>query len=119
VNHRPETVTLGRAHDLRRGMHERLDSAGQSAPEVSGPKSKPHPPDVARKAECEQAPGVPRRGADQEIRVGVAADDAMHDHDVRRVNLLLLLHEVSVPSLDPPLGSGLAGERARLFVIAV
>ena len=60
-----------------------------------------------------------RGGPDQEVRVGIAAHDPMHDHDVGRVDAGFALGEISVTPLDPLLGSRLAGEGARLLVIAV
>ena len=49
-------------------------------------------------------------GADEEVRVGIAADDPMHHHDVGRVDAGLALGEIAVTPLDSLLGSRLAGE---------
>ena len=58
-------------------------------------------------------------GPDEEVRVGIAAHDPMHDDDVGRVDAGFALGEISVTPLDSLLGSRLAGEGARLLVVAV
>ncbi len=58
-------------------------------------------------------------GADEQLRVGVAADDPVHDDHVSRLDGRLLLGEVAVAPLDPRLGPGLCREGLRLLVVAV
>ena len=60
-----------------------------------------------------------RGGADQPLRIGEAADDAVHDHEVGSLDLRLFFDEVPVAPLDLLLGARLSREGIRLLVVAV
>ena len=62
---------------------------------------------------------MPGGGADEQLRVGIAADDAVHDDHVGRLDRGFLHGEVSMASLDPRLHAGLCREGPRIFVVAV
>jgi AmiR/NasT family two-component response regulator len=58
-------------------------------------------------------------GADEQVRVGVAADDAMHDDHVGGLERCFLLSEVAVAPFDPRVGAGLGREGLGLLVVTV
>jgi len=62
---------------------------------------------------------VPGSGADEQLRIGIAADDPVHDDQVGRLDRSLVLGEVAVATLDPRLRAGLCRECLRLFVVTV
>jgi two-component system, response regulator PdtaR len=62
---------------------------------------------------------VPGSCADEQLRIGVAADDAVHDDHVGGLDRSFFLGEVAVAPFDPRLGAGLCREGLRLLVVAV
>ena len=120
MQHGSQPGALGDRDHARRLVQERLDAADQPEPDVRDAHGDPQPPRVvAWEAQREQPPRVARRGADQLLRVGVAADDLVHHDDVGGVNESLLLGEVAVEPLDSLLHARLPRKRPGLFVVAV
>jgi two-component system, response regulator PdtaR len=62
---------------------------------------------------------VPSGGADEQLRIGVAADDAVHDDHVGEFDRCFLFGEVTVAPFDPRLGAGLCREGLSLLVVSV
>jgi AmiR/NasT family two-component response regulator len=62
---------------------------------------------------------VPSSGADEQLRIGVAADDAVHDDHVGGLDRCFLFGEVTVAPFDPRLGAGLCREGLSLLVVSV
>jgi two-component system, response regulator PdtaR len=58
-------------------------------------------------------------GADEQLRIGVAADDAVHDDHVGGIDRCFLLGEVAVAPFDQRLGAGLGREGLGLLVVTV
>jgi AmiR/NasT family two-component response regulator len=58
-------------------------------------------------------------GADEQLRIGVAADDAVHDDHVGGIDRCFLLGEVAVAPFDPRRGAGLCREGLRLLVVTI
>ncbi len=81
--------------------------------------SEPQPPRVSWEAQRQQPSRVPGTGSDEQLRVGVAADDPVHDDHVGRLDRRFLLGKVSVAPFDPRLCACLFGERTGLVVVAV
>jgi AmiR/NasT family two-component response regulator len=62
---------------------------------------------------------MPGSGADEQLRIGVAADDAVHDDHVGGLDRCFFLGEVAVAPFDPRLGAGLGREGPGLLVVTV
>src|SRR5262245_37139169 len=67
---------------------------------------------IARKAQHEPSPGEPCRHTRQPHAIGGAADDAVEDDHVRRIDSLRLLDDVCDPELHTLLEALIAGELA-------
>lgn len=68
-------------------------------------------------AEHEDAPRAPGRGREERVRVRIAADDAMENHDVGRLDRLGIDGHVVQAALDPILEPGLAREQESGIVV--
>ncbi len=62
---------------------------------------------------------MPGTGSDEQLRVGIAADDPVHDDHVGRLDRRFVLGKVSVAPFDPRLCACLFRERTGLVVVAV
>ena len=82
-------------------MNVRAETAPRDAhPDVSEPEAKARQPSPARIRERKAAVRVRRRSRDERVGVGVAADDAMENDDVVRLDEIRLLDKVADPPLD-------------------
>src|SRR5439155_796693 len=110
---RLQAAALRRRDDLLGRVHEDVELAAQEPQqEVADAEAGAHPPRARRVAQDEQLPRAIRGRARQPRHIGVAADDAVHDHDVRALDLARRLGEVRHLALDA-VGQPSVAQQAR------
>src|SRR5438067_263144 len=113
IENRLQAAALRRRDDLLGRVHEDVELAAQEPQqEVADAEAGAHPPRARRVAQDEQLPRAIRGRARQPRHIGVAADDAVHDHDVRALDLARRLGEVRHLALDA-VGQPSVAQQAR------
>src|SRR5450759_84549 len=96
-----QAVAFGFGEDLGRRMYEDLElSPGNSQREVAERQHRSCPPCSPRKAHHQDLSRVVCGGTGQHRHVGIAADDAVHDHDVGDRDLTRRLREIRDLAFD-------------------
>ena len=117
LSHRREPRATSRAEDCAVRVDVRLEPVDEPEPGIDGVPADPDPPGLARKAQRQQPPGMERGRTNERLRVGIAADHAVHDHDVRRLDDVTNLDEVAVPADHPAFELVLREQAGRLLVV--
>src|SRR5438067_1752521 len=99
-------------------VDERLEPIHQPEPRIDCVPADANPPVVPREAQSEQPLRVLRRRADERLRIGIAAHDTVHDHDVRGIDIAFELDEIAVPPRNPVLQPVL-GEQLCSFPVVL